>query len=175
MGPLSRGYGIHVCVYVAITICIIIDPCICSPTIIIFCCKLLCVHCIHVYACINFVDKLPTLSELMIFKYKNKGEMKKLQIIRSACYRWKDIASLICDEENFISVLDRKYRGDPEECLREVFIQYFINRKPRGYPQDWKGLIELLDDVDLERLAKDVEHALKSGGQHHEVSKYSLD
>ena len=111
----------------------------------------------------------------MIFKYKEKGEMKKLQIVRSACHRWKDIASLVCDKENFISMLDKKYRGDPEECLREVFIQYFIDRKPRRYPQDWKGLIELLDDVDLERLAKDVEHALKSGGQHHEVSEYSLD
>ena len=57
----------------------------------------------------------------------------------------------------------------------QVFIRYFIDKKPKNYSQDWKGLIELLDDVGLERFAKEVEHALKSFGQHHEVSEYSLD
>ena len=33
-------------------------------------------------------------------------------------------------------------------------------KKPQGYTHDWNGLIELLDNVDLETLAKNVKHAL---------------
>ena len=73
--------------------------------------------------------------------------------------------------------LEHKYRGDPNECLKQTFNDYFINKKPLGYTQDWNGLIELLDDIDLEPLAEKVKHALslESGGQHHKMSKYSLD
>ena len=125
----------------------------------------------------NFVDKLPTLSELMIFKYKDKGESNKLRIIHSASHKWKDVTNLICNDPNIYHVLEQKHRGDPEECLREVFIRYFIDRKPLYYSQDWNGLIELLEDVDLETLAEEVKRALslESGGQHHKVSEYSLD
>jgi hypothetical protein len=98
----------------------------------------------------------------MILKYKDEGVEKKLRIIRTASHRWKDIASLICDETHQTNVLEQKCQNDPNECLRQVFIHNFIDKKPLNYSQDWKGLIELLDDVGLETAAKEVEHALKS-------------
>ena len=104
-----------------------------------------------------YTDKLPTLDELMILKYTDKGEKMKLRIISEASYKWKDIASLICDDSNKIRVLEQ---DNPNECLRQIFIHDFINRKPKNYTQDWSGLIELLDDINLEPLAKNVEHAL---------------
>ena len=69
---------------------------------------------------------------------------------------------MICDDANKIrlSVLEKQYQNDPNECLRQVLIHHFINKKPQGYSQDWRGLIELLNDVDIESVAKDVEHAL---------------
>ena len=39
--------------------------------------------------------------------------------------------------------------------------QGFIENKPEDYSQDWRGLIELLDDVDLKALAEKVKHALQ--------------
>ena len=107
-------------------------------------------------------DKVPTLKELMIFKYKDKGVEKKIRIIRTASDKWKDIVSLICDEARRTNVLKEQCQNDPEECLRQVFIQNFMDKKPQNYSQDWKGLIELLDDVGLEIFAKEVENALKS-------------
>jgi hypothetical protein len=98
----------------------------------------------------------------MILKYTNKGEKKKLRIIKEASHVWRDIASLISDDAHQINVLEEKHRGDPKECLRQVFIHNFIDKKPHKYSQDWSGLIELLDDVGLETIAKEVEHALKS-------------
>ena len=73
---------------------------------------------------------------------------------------WKDIATFICHDRNVIRVLEQKYHGDPKECLIQTFVDNFINKKPKNYSQDWKGLIELLEDVDLETLAQDVKHAL---------------
>ena len=39
-------------------------------------------------------------------------------------------------------------------------IEDFINKKPAEYSNDWNGLIELLDNVDLEALAGKVKYAL---------------
>ena len=113
---------------------------------------------------------LPTINELVLFKYTERGERKKVEIISRASHKWKDIASLICSDANTTSKLEDKYRGDPNECLRQTFINYFIDKKPQGYTQDWNGVIELLDDVGLQTIAGDVRYAVKSGGQHQEVS-----
>ena len=56
--------------------------------------------------------------------------------------------------------LEENFRGDSNESLKRTFIDYFINKKPQRYTQNWNGLIELLEDVDLETLAEKVKHAL---------------
>ena len=108
----------------------------------------------HLYA-----DELPTLDELLILKYMDKGKKKKLRIISEASHKWKNIANLICDGANKTTVLEKKCRGDPEECAEQALIDNFINKKPKNYSQDWNGLIELLDDG-LETLAENVKQAL---------------
>ena len=107
-----------------------------------------------------FADKLPTLKELTILKYTEKGEKRKFSIIEGASHKWKNIASVICDNSNKLSVLEQQYQGKPDECLRQIFINDFLNKKPQDYSQDWSGLIELLDDVGLETLAENVKQAL---------------
>ena len=90
----------------------------------------------------------------------DKGERKKIRIINEASHKWKDIADLICDSANKTSVLEQRYPNEPKDRLRQVFIDNFINKKPQNYSQDWRGLIELLDDVDLKTLAENVKYAL---------------
>ena len=111
-------------------------------------------------ALILYIDELLMLDELLILKYTDEGKKHKLQIIKEASHKWKDIANLICSDVNVTITLEDKCRGDPNECLKRTFIDYFINKKPQGYTQDWNGLIELLDDIDLETLAEKVKHAL---------------
>ena len=107
-----------------------------------------------------YIDELPTLDNLLILKYTDEGKRHKPRIINKASHKWKDIANLICCDVNIL--LKEKCYGDPNECLKQTFIDYFINKKPQGYTQDWNGLIELLDDVDLETFAEKVKHALLS-------------
>ena len=107
-----------------------------------------------------YTDKLPTLDELLILKYTNKGKKHKVRIISEASHKWKVIASLICDDTNRTTVLEQRCPNDPEECLRQTLIENFISKKTKKYTQDWNGLIELLDDVDLETLAEKVKDAI---------------
>ena len=88
---------------------------------------------------------LPHIISILTYQAGDKGERKKLEIISNASHKWKDINSLICDDtiELMISVLDKIHPGDPEKCLRQIFINHFINGKPLNYSQDWKGLMEL--------------------------------
>ena len=108
----------------------------------------------------KFADAVPTLDELMILKYTDEGMKKKIRIISQASHQWKDIASLICSDTNKTSTLEKQYQNDPNECLRQVLIHNFINKKPLKYSQSWSGLVELLDDIDLETVSKELEHAL---------------
>ena len=103
------------------------------------------------------IDELPKLEDLLILKYTDKGKQHKL---KEASHKWKDIASLISGDVNVTNILKENCGGDPNECLKQTFIDYFINKKPQKYSQNWNGLIELLDDVDLETLAEKVKHAL---------------
>jgi hypothetical protein len=114
-------------------------------------------------ACIVIIiDELPTLDELEIFKYTDKGKMKKVRVIDDACHKWKKITRLICNDASILSELEQRCHGDPEECLRQVLNDYFLSKKPRRYSQDWNGLIELLDDAKLESLAEDLKCALQN-------------
>ena len=106
------------------------------------------------------LNKTPTLRELVRLKYTEKGEEKKLQLIKEASHKWKNIASIISDDANKTRVLEQQHPGDPYECLRQTLIDDFIDNKPEDYSQDWKGLIELLDDVDLKTLADKIKNAL---------------
>ena len=114
-----------------------------------------------------FTGEVPTLGQLMVLKYADGGKMKRIRIISAARHKWKDIASLICDSANKITELKEKHQNDPNDCLRDVFVHNFINKKPQKYSQDWSGLIELLNDVELEIVAEEVEYALSCGALHH--------
>ena len=100
-----------------------------------------------------------TLQKLVVHKSINGS---KLRIIDRAKHKWKEITSLICSDPNKISALEKQYNSNPDDCLREVLIKCFIENKPQNYSQDWRGLIEVLDDVGLEALAEDVRKCLRS-------------
>ena len=111
---------------------------------------------------IPFLGQLPILKELLILKYTDKGEVRKVRIIKEASHKWKDIASLIC-VSNKVRELEDEHQGK-HDCLRQTLVDDFIIKKPADYSHSWSGLIELLKDVDLEELAERVKHALSCLG-----------
>lgn len=100
------------------------------------------------------------MSDLTVLKYTDEKEgIMNVEIIQDASHKWRDIAALILDGANRIGLLEDKYH-DANDCLRQTFIEGFIDNKPKKFSQDWKGLIELLKDVKLGTLAEKVCKAL---------------
>ena len=110
--------------------------------------------------CMHILGKLPALKKLIILEYTEDGEEKEVRIIKEASHKWKDIASLISDDPNRARTLELEHQGKPYDCLRQALIDDFINQKPEDYSQDWRGLIKLLDNVDLKALAEKITNAL---------------
>ena len=103
---------------------------------------------------------MPTLRKLIILEYTEKEEEKEVRIIKEASHKWKDIVSLISNDPNRVRTLELEQQGKPYDCLRQALIDDFINMKPEDYSHDWRGLIKLLNNVDLKTLAEKVKHAL---------------
>ena len=102
------------------------------------------------------------MSKLTVLKYTDEGKQKRvIRILDSANSKWKDIACLVYskDQSGKVNTLENKHRN-PTDCLREVFMEGFINNEPKEYSQNWGGLIELLDDVGFQTLSNDVKRAL---------------
>ena len=103
---------------------------------------------------------MPTVSDLTVLKYTDEKEgIMRVEIIQDASHKWKDIAALILDGANRIDLLENRYHN-AIDCLRQTFIEGFIDNKPKRFSQDWNGLIELLNDVKLGTLAEKVHKAL---------------
>ena len=98
------------------------------------------------------------ISDLQLLKYKGKdGKVQRLSVIDGASHKWKKITDLISADPNKADTLWQQCSSKPSECLRQVFIDCFINNKPANdYSQDWMGIVELLEDVQEEQLATKV-------------------
>ena len=103
----------------------------------------------------------PKLNELSLFKYTKDGKKQKLNIINRASHKWRQIAEQLSDYPNMASRLEQRHH-DPVECLRQVFIECFINKKPANCDHNWNGIIELLDDIGEETLSEEVKTAVLS-------------
>ena len=101
------------------------------------------------------------MGQLIVLNYVDEGEEKEIRIIDEAVSKWKEIGYLTYPESSKVTALEKQYT-DQYDCLRQVFVEGFIENKPKKYSQDWNGLIKLLKDVRLVTLAERVEHALPS-------------
>ena len=95
------------------------------------------------------------MSDLELLK-RGKSRVK---IIEEASSKWMFIASRLSDDPNKATSLSLGFKGDPEKCLRQLFVDCFINKKPaNNYTQDWDGIVELLVDVELQHVAEKVKN-----------------
>ena len=108
-----------------------------------------------------FTGAKPTWGELGLLKFSKDGKKHKLSIIKQASHRWKDIAGRLSIDPNRATTVGLNFRENSEDCLRTLFVEDFINKKPANdYSQDWNGIIELLDDIGEEALSKKVKECL---------------
>ena len=102
-------------------------------------------------------DAHPTIAKLSLLKTPDK---KKLKILTRLAPSWRRLGLLMDFDESGtqLDIIDTKHRGDPEACCEAMF-QHWL--KGNGItPCSWRTLIELLDDLDKEVLAQEIEVAV---------------
>ena len=140
--------------------------------ILMSCCILGClawaVWCMHVHiatqlSAVMFVsDSQSSLSELLLLK---TADGKKIKIISELAPSWRDVGYLM----NFdlrgkeIETIDQKHHGDPKNCCRAMF-QHWLDGNGVT-PYSWRTLIGLLDDLDQEVLAREIQSALSASAK----------
>ena len=98
------------------------------------------------------------IGDLQMLKCREKsGSVQRLWIIERASHKWRVIADRLSSDPNKADTLWQQCNNNPSQCLRQLFIDCFINNKPANdYSQDWMGIIELLEDFEEEQLAMEV-------------------
>ena len=104
-----------------------------------------------------FIDAQPSLAELLLLK---SADGKKIRIISRLAPHWNDLGVLMNFDQTGAEVetIERKYRSDPKDCCRAMF-QHWLNGNGVS-PCTWGKLIELIEDLDQEVLAQEIQNAL---------------
>ena len=80
----------------------------------------------------------------------------------SVCSKWERIGCILGFDGCDIERLDKKRRGEPEDCCRDIFSEWLEKGMiDSRYSMDWKGVVELLEDCQYSALADDLQEALK--------------
>jgi hypothetical protein len=101
-----------------------------------------------------------------LIKWKDEnGVERELRIFSKIGHKWEDIATRL-GLGGEISAIKQDSHYQTSLCIKVLFKKWFENatRLPnaRDYPKSWRGLINLLNDVQLGEVAKELERALSS-------------
>lgn len=100
-------------------------------------------------------------SHLKLIKWKSEGgDTERFYLMDHVSHKWRDIGELLDLSHSELESISVKCRGDPKECCRAVFGQWLDN-PPSEYPTNWQGLIDLLEDSQLEKVASKLKSILE--------------
>ena len=73
--------------------------------------------------------------------------------------KWRFIGKLVGLQPSLLNSLSTKHHNDDIECCTAVLDKWLEN-PPSGYPATWEGLIELLEDCKLPKVADKLKQVL---------------
>ena len=119
-----------------------------------------------VHQCIYTIgEKTITKDLLQLIKWKDKlGEMKELRLYDVLARIWKDVSDLLNLDGYTRKNTEMKYPEDSKQCIREV-IEQWLNDETKSdcnYKCTWNGLSQLLQDLQLSRVTKQLQEALRA-------------
>ena len=118
-------------------------------------------------ASIFHVGQTIKIGDLQLLKCcgeSGKETLQTVKIIEEVCHKWREIACLLSSDVNHAAKLSQRFPNDPSQCLRQLFVDCFINNRCASgrYSQDWIGIFELLGDIDMEILAAKVQEIVSN-------------
>ena len=111
----------------------------------------------------------PTLQQLLAFP----GAKEKIKVHEQIGVKYIDLGVFLLDDKNGVKVeaIAMKHNNNAENASQEILLKWL--RGMGKQPVTWNTLIEVLRDIDLKSLAKDIESSLQSvdeEGAGHKIS-----
>jgi len=103
---------------------------------------------------------------LELIKWKNsRGQIEELRVYNVLSTVWKKVSALLKLDDYTITNIETIYRGNPEDCFRDVMKRWLDNDKKLSadYKCTWNGLIKLAADVQHSRVSDQLKKALEAG------------
>ena len=103
----------------------------------------------------------PTLGSLELIKWKSeKGQVKHLRIKESICNEWRVIGHLLGIPHYLLDAWGTTHGQNPLICIDYVLSHWIEEKSNKQYSVSWKGLYELLIDIQCSEIAYELQRAL---------------
>ena len=100
------------------------------------------------------------LHHLTVLKWTDSnGQTHSLRLRNEMSSRWRDVGDLLEVEFSRQEGIHMHRGGDVRLCCREVLADWLQMEEP-SYPTNWEGLLLLLEDLELNKVAKTLKGAL---------------
>ena len=94
------------------------------------------------------------MSYLELLKKGNQNPPQRLRVIERICLKWRDMGTLLGVDHAALGVIKNERQG-AKDCCYGILEKWFDNGSKR-YPLDWGGMLELLDDLEMSGVAKEL-------------------
>ena len=110
---------------------------------------------------ISLVSSIPslTISNLTCLRWTDKGQVRILKIRKKISPRWEEAGDLLGLTVERLKGIHEQRPGDAGMCCRDVLVDW-LHKNQGGYPATWKGVVQLLEDMDLFDTAQQLQNAL---------------
>ena len=107
------------------------------------------------------VDISPSLKTLGLLKWRDEyGCQQSFRLESEVNAMWKEFGIHLGMSPNHLRGIDAVHRGDPTVCWNRVMEHWLAGQSGRDYPPTWEGLYILLNDMELPKLAREMEKAV---------------
>ena len=97
---------------------------------------------------------------IQLVKYTGSdGQLKKFHLLENIQGKWRDIGTLMKIKNATLNMFEHKHQGDLKEQCRDV-LQIWREEGSEKYPVTWSGLLEVLKDVQLTEVSRELEEVL---------------
>ena len=102
-----------------------------------------------VNSCCPSLGEKPTNRDLTLLKYRDPegGQVKRLKLVDTILNEWKEVGKILGISQPKLDAWWTQTSNDPKRCCDNV-MAHWLQNPPDEYPLTWRGLIDLLEDVD---------------------------
>lgn len=101
------------------------------------------------------------MSALYIIKWTDeKGNKRKFRLVSRVSNKWREFGRILGITENDMDGWFKQHLAFDSECWIKT-MKYWLEDGSEHYPVTWDGLVEMLEDVNLAGVAKELKQVLK--------------